>query len=82
MSPHLKKVGVGNVTFLSSQNLLVYDFDQYGTKVVFLVVVATGDDFVQLMEGHLEHHIVHEVLGGPHLVVYQLVFLVRALDLL
>ena len=77
-SPDLEKVGA---TLVIQKDRGVYDLDQHGTEIRLLIVLATGDDFVEVVERDRVHDLLHELLGRPALILAKLVIIVLILHL-
>ena len=51
----------------------VDDFAKHRAELSIVIVLAAGDDFVEFVERHLIHDLLHELLRRPALVVFKLV---------
>ena len=60
VSPDLEKIVVFSITSVGLSDFLVHKLDEDGTKLTFLVELATCDNLVEFLERHFEHDLVHE----------------------
>ena len=59
-SPHLQQKGETVIVFLDS---LVDYFEKHGAEEGVLIVVAAGNNFVELLERYGVHDVAHELLS-------------------
>ena len=59
------------MAFVLLQDVLINDLDEHRAVVGILLILATCDDFVELVERHLIHDLAHVLFCAGELVVLE-----------